>query len=87
METQKLTHREKLFETLSSAIEKIGNDDPKYSNNQKSEDILDVLENLLAYTIILRSNDPDEVRDSCESAYVSLKQRAVIMYKSTHPEK
>ena len=77
----KISHRDTLIETISTAIEKSGQDDPTYDNIQKSRDILDVLENLLAYAICNTSISTDTIRDSCEESYVNIKRRALAMFE------
>lgn len=74
-------YREALFDAIANTIENVGKNDPEYTPTQKSLDILDVLENLLAYTIYSTCNSLETVRDSAEESYVNIKKRALHMMK------
>lgn len=77
-----MNHRDKLFETLSEAIEHNGKDDANYDNFQKATDILEVLESLLAYTIFTTCETSDHVRDATEESYINIKRQALrLMYQ------
>ncbi len=77
MTDKKVNYKEQMFDTLSTAIENIGKDDPSYTDHDKALDILDVLESLLAYSIFTTCVTSDNVRDSCEESYMNIKRRAL----------
>ncbi|WP_196214903.1 hypothetical protein [Piscirickettsia salmonis] len=79
-ETQQ-DYRELMFDGLSQLIEDLGKEDVDYDDYQKSEDILEVLEGLLAYGIYNTSIDAETIRDSCEESYVHIKRKALMMYR------
>ena len=83
-----MNHRDNMFDQLSQVIESAGKDDPNYDNFKKAEDILDVLEGLLAYTIYTTCESTDHVRDACEESYINIKRQALrLMYKELEDEK
>lgn len=75
-------HKMTLIETISAAIEKSGQDDPTYDNIQKSRDILDALESLLAYAIYNTCISPETIRDSSEESYINIKRRALAIWNN-----
>ena len=87
MESQKHNHRDEMFDALSEAIEKAGKTDKDYSNYDKALDILDVLENLLAYTIFSTCLTTEQIRDSCEESYFAIKKRALQIYHNENEKK
>lgn len=73
-------YRDQMFETISQVIEKAGGEDSDYDNYRKAQDILEVLESLLAYAIYNTCVSPETIRDSCEESYVNIKKRALSMF-------
>lgn len=86
METGKHNHREAMFDALSQAIENTGKGDKEYTDYDKALDILDVLESLLAYTIFSTCVTTDQIRDSSEESYMTIKKRALQIYHSQQEE-
>jgi hypothetical protein len=80
MEQLKSNYQESMLDKISEIIEKTGSEDASYDAYQKNNDILAVLENLLAYAICLRCANTDEVRDTCEATYVSMKRKALVVF-------
>ena len=60
-------------------IEESGNGDESYDDMRKATDIMDILENLLAYIIYTMCVSTDHVRDTCEESYMNIKHQALKM--------
>lgn len=80
------TYREQLFDALAREIENSGKQDASYTNQQKALDILEVLEDLLAYTIFNLCDNKDTIRDASEESYMNIKQRALLMFENNRPD-
>ena len=87
MSTNKKNYADQMFTELSNVIENIGKNDKEYTNEKKAVDILNVLESLLAYTIYTTCNTTEEVRDSSEESYFSIKTQALAMMRKNPPTK
>ena len=77
-------HAKDMFEDIANLIENAGKDDETYDAKQKLQDIFDVLESLLAYTIYTACITADNVRDCSEESYVNIKKKALKMLED-HP--
>lgn len=85
--SESIDYKKQMFDTLGDIIEKTGQGDPNYTGEQKALDILEVLENLLGYTIYTTCTDLNEVRDSSEESYVNIKRIALSSMRKELAEK
>ena len=74
-------YREQMFKGLLQVIENIGKNDKKYDENQKPRDILEMLELILATSIVATSIDRETIRESCEESYFNIRRMALSMYE------
>lgn len=72
-------YQDDLFSKMSQFIDSFGIQDVNYSPQQRTEDILNVLEDLLAITIFSISIDRETVRDASEASYVNIKNKALYL--------
>jgi ribonucleotide reductase beta subunit family protein with ferritin-like domain len=73
------SYQEEMFEKISLLFETIGESDADYDLYQKNNDILGVLENLLAYAIYNTNIDLETIKEASEESYVHIKRRALMM--------
>lgn len=82
----KENYADQMFTKISNLIEDIGQNDPEYTNEKKAIDILNVLESLLAYTIYTTCLTTEEIRDSAEESYISIKKQALAILIKNPPK-
>ncbi len=86
MSTKK-NYADQMFAELSTVIENIGKTDQEYTPQNKAVDILNVLESLLAYTIYTTSYTTEDVWESSEESYFSIKKQALAILRKNPPKK
>lgn len=79
-------YREEMLSQIAEIIEKTGQDDDAYVDQNKALDILMVLEGLLGYTIFTTCLDAGEVRDASEESYINIKRRALQLLRDEKAE-
>jgi hypothetical protein len=79
--TDKKQYREEMLSKIAEIIEATGQNDDSYHDKEKALDIMVVLEGLLGYTLFTICQDADEIRDAAEESYISIKRRALQLFR------
>ena len=74
-------YREQMFKGLLQVIEDTGRNDKRYDETQKPRDILEMLELVLATSILATSVDRETIRESCEESYFNIRRMALTLYE------
>ena len=79
-------YKEKMYKIIAELFEKVGVNNPNYSETQKATDILEVLATLLAFTIYNSCPSSEAIRDASEASYFQIKQMALAYYYQQQQE-
>lgn len=74
-------YREQMFNDLVQVIENTGKGDDSYDDLQKARDILEILELILANSILATSINKETIRESCEESYINIRRIALSIYQ------
>lgn len=83
---EKQNYADEMFAKISQVIEETGQKDPDYDDTKKANDIFNVLESLLAYTVYTTCVTKEHVEESTQMCYDNIKAQALEILEKNPPE-